>query len=185
MTFLVNIWLNHHPLDVHPFPETMIDKMSGHNNSEDSVVIDRRRHLEFRCCCEEPSGTHIQSVSVSSTTVTEHTGTLRNDDANDENDACYTPTKFVWPLGDASCQERLELQIPLRSIRNDAVQGGNLSITWSRGDESMKEGTPSRLHREQGDKNDETGDACDPAKTGGGTEECGQHGKNKRDRTNS
>lgn len=49
----------------------------------------------------------------------------------------------------------------------------------------MKEGTPSRLHREQGDKNDETGDACDPAKTGGGTEECGQHGKNKRDRTNS
>jgi hypothetical protein len=111
----------------------MIDTTSGLNNSKDSAVIDRRRHLEFRCCCEESSGTHIQSVSVSSTTVIEHTGTQRNDDAND---ACYTPTKFGWPLGDASCQERLELQIPLRSIRNEAVQGGNVSITWSRGDES-------------------------------------------------
>ena len=29
VTFLVNIWLNFHPLNVHPFPDTMMDKMSG------------------------------------------------------------------------------------------------------------------------------------------------------------
>jgi len=29
-TFLVNIWLNYKPFNVHPFPDTMIDKMSGY-----------------------------------------------------------------------------------------------------------------------------------------------------------
>lgn len=29
VTFLVNLWLNYHPLNVQPFPESMLDKMSG------------------------------------------------------------------------------------------------------------------------------------------------------------
>lgn len=37
VTFLVNIWLNYRPFNVEPFPETMVDKMSG------SVLTDRVR----------------------------------------------------------------------------------------------------------------------------------------------
>ena len=33
-TFLVNIWLNYKPFNVHPFPDTMIDKMSGYHHSQ-------------------------------------------------------------------------------------------------------------------------------------------------------
>lgn len=40
VTFLVNIWLNYHPLNVHRFPETMLDKMSG-------TKIEKRGHMVF------------------------------------------------------------------------------------------------------------------------------------------
>jgi hypothetical protein len=34
VTFLVNVWLNFHPFNVHTFPETMLDKMSGQKQKE-------------------------------------------------------------------------------------------------------------------------------------------------------
>lgn len=40
VTFLVNIWLNYKPFETHPFPETMIDKMSGQDP-------ETRNHIQF------------------------------------------------------------------------------------------------------------------------------------------
>jgi hypothetical protein len=37
-TFLVNIWMYHHPVNVHAFPESMIDKMSGSNHNDNNDI---------------------------------------------------------------------------------------------------------------------------------------------------
>lgn len=51
VTFLVNIWLNYRPLDVQPFPEMMLDKMSG---GKDPI------HLKF--AINEKSSYHEEVV---------------------------------------------------------------------------------------------------------------------------
>lgn len=40
VTFLVNIWLNYRPLNVNPFPKSMMDKMSG-------TQLEKRVHVTF------------------------------------------------------------------------------------------------------------------------------------------
>jgi hypothetical protein len=37
VTFLVNIWLNYHPFNVEPFPDSMMDKMSGYQRTQDTA----------------------------------------------------------------------------------------------------------------------------------------------------
>lgn len=37
ITFLVNIWINHRPIGVNPFPETMLDKLSKCDSNEESI----------------------------------------------------------------------------------------------------------------------------------------------------
>ncbi|KAG7339373.1 hypothetical protein IV203_006507 [Nitzschia inconspicua] len=140
ITFLVNIWLNHHPFDVHPFPDTMIDKMSGNDKQE-------RHHLLFssdssRGTSSGPIATHTRSVSVSTTIALEQKD--RSDKCDHRYDE-YTTTKFVWPLGDQSSNERLEIQIPLDSLRREASIGGNVSIQWK----GTKEDVPFRLYCDQ------------------------------------
>jgi hypothetical protein len=139
VTFLVNIWLNHHPFDVNPFPDTMVDKMSGQKESD-------RRPLFSEA---EPNSSispasHVQKVCVRSTTATEqeHQNGGEKDETND------TTTKFVWSLGDKSSNERLELQMPLGSIRKEGSQSGNVSITWN-SDAKMERQPSFQLYLEQ------------------------------------
>jgi hypothetical protein len=124
VTFLVNIWLNYHPFDVNPFPDTMIDKMSGQQESE-------RRRLLFTTTYTSSSAmeTHIRTVSMTSTLATE--GSMNGET---EQGFSYMPTKFVWPLGDKRSKEWLTLQIPLQSIRREERHGGNVSIQWTNND---------------------------------------------------
>eukprot|EP00814_Leptocylindrus_danicus_P016725 CAMPEP_0116003654 /NCGR_PEP_ID=MMETSP0321-20121206/169_1 /TAXON_ID=163516 /ORGANISM="Leptocylindrus danicus var. danicus, Strain B650" /LENGTH=358 /DNA_ID=CAMNT_0003471873 /DNA_START=46 /DNA_END=1122 /DNA_ORIENTATION=+ len=42
ITFLVNVWINHRPIGVNPFPETMLDKLSKCDLNEESIFRDCR-----------------------------------------------------------------------------------------------------------------------------------------------
>ncbi|KAL3918051.1 MAG: hypothetical protein SGILL_004427, partial [Bacillariaceae sp.] len=145
VTFLVNVWLNHHPFEVKPFPETMLDKMSGSNQrGEDS----KRKALEFLPTllgAKPDDATHVQRVHVTRTAATE----LVTKDASSINysTSSYTPQRFTWPLGDRTSTEKLQLQVPLRSIRKEAERGGNVRVTW----ENVTEDSEDRCFQILGD----------------------------------
>jgi hypothetical protein len=114
VTFLVNIWLNYHPFEVKPFPETMIDKLSGEKEVD-------RKQLSFE---QETScgATKCRRVTVSCDSVTQ-------DGSSDET---YTPEKMTWAMGDCNSPEKLEAMIPLAAIRSEASNGGNVIIEWAK-----------------------------------------------------
>jgi hypothetical protein len=120
VTFLVNIWLNYHPFDVKPFPETMIDKMSG---SEGSAV-----GLSFPPLQEE------KERAASVRTVTIKDGQAKDVSSTAESSATSTTesstTPFAWPMGDAACPESLDASIPLQAVQEEAKKGGDVRIQW-------------------------------------------------------
>merc|ERR1719410_2135300 len=62
VTFLVNIWLNHRPLNCNPFPETMVGNLSkvGLFGGEFSLFHGRGR----RRCCREAINSITRRVVV-------------------------------------------------------------------------------------------------------------------------
>jgi len=125
VTFLVNIWLNYRPYDVNPFPESMIDKMSGKDKNT-------RRGLKF--------GTELASVGTRDSTILHVQNTrVQSDEATElekytdqesSSNKIYTAEKFSWPLGDKQSGERLECRVPLQSIVELSKTGGNVRIQW-------------------------------------------------------
>ena len=110
VTFLVNIWLNYTPFNVLPFPESMIDKLSGLKESD-------RSSLEFQ---SESSVPKI-SISTNSATVKD----LKTGEKIEE-----TPKECTWPMGDCDSQERIQMSLPLGTVRKEASRGGNIRIEW-------------------------------------------------------
>jgi hypothetical protein len=111
VTFLVNIWLNYQPFNVHPFPDAMIDKLSGYK--EDRIS------LEFQSADATPT----KHVSTSSTTAKD----LRRNVSLDG-----TLNEFTWPMGDCDSAETIKVCMPLATIRDSASIGGNVKIEWDR-----------------------------------------------------
>jgi hypothetical protein len=115
VTFLVNIWLNYQPFEVKPFPDTMIDKLSGKEEAN-------RKQLLLQPT--SPSNiTKVRPVSIGIESVKELNGSVIE---NDE------PKKFTWPMGDCSSDEILQALMPLMTIREEAPLGGNVRITWEK-----------------------------------------------------
>lgn len=112
VTFLVNVWLNYHPFDVKPFPETMIDKMSGNQGSAVG--------LSFPPLQEE------KEIVASVRTVTIKDGKAREVSSTAES----STTPFAWPMGDAGCNESLDASIPLQVVQEEAKKGGDVRIQW-------------------------------------------------------
>jgi hypothetical protein len=109
VTFLVNIWLNYQPYNVHPFPDATIDKLSGYKED--------RTSLEF----QSADATATKHVSTSSTTAKD---LRRNSILAD------TPKEFTWPMGDCDSAETIKVCMPLATIRDTASIGGNVKIEW-------------------------------------------------------
>ena len=109
VTFLVNIWLNYKPFDIKPFPETMIDKMSGGDES-------KRKRLEFLPVAQEVTDDDRGTTMVKSMTPSESTQPQHK--------------TFTWPMGDCDSKEFIEAHMPLDAIRGQASKGGNLCIQW-------------------------------------------------------
>jgi hypothetical protein len=124
-TFLVNIWLNHKPFNVHPFPDTMIDKLSGHTPScsTNGATIHDRLRISF---AEHGMGSECKTVTVrkdkSIHVANEETNTLSPDTTSVE--AC------IWPLGDHDSREVITAAIPVSLVRSQASAGGNVRVDW-------------------------------------------------------
>lgn len=120
-TFLVNVWLNYHPYNVEPFPETMIDKMS-------------------KCS----SGTHLFPVAekepMSSVTL----------EIKEKEDATQT---FTWPMGGCGSTETITAKIPIRKVRDEANNGGNIQLKWSSGGVVLSKGAQAEAGSKESDRN--------------------------------
>ena len=133
VTFLVNIWLNYHPFEVKPFPETMIDKMSGNRKSGSG----RRIKLIFDAAPGGSSPSNGKSASPQvpkDVSVKDGKVEVSDDDQKEGNQhppaAVPSTQKFVWPMGDCGSNEFIEAAIPLGEVRSEADRGGNVKIRW-------------------------------------------------------
>jgi hypothetical protein len=117
-TFLVNVWLNHVPFNVHPFPEPMIDKMSGFQLDGDSEMGNSKG---TRLCFKVGDGvsTLICDLQVQSSRD------------------IMELELFTWQLGDSESGEMVQTTLPVNMIRAQAKSGGNLIVRW---EESLPRG---------------------------------------------
>jgi len=124
VTFLVNVWLNYKPYDVHDFPESMINKMSGFKE-------DDRKKLEFDdpSVSKASSALHVQKTVIRSNQATEMNAETGKEPSSN---ATYTTEQFVWPLGDKNSKEELRCQIPMETITKSSKKGGNVQIQWQK-----------------------------------------------------
>ena len=125
VTFLVNIWLNHRPFGIEPFPETMIDKMSGHTG--------KRVGLSF----ERKDGTNKMAPSSSVQVFTMPTSNGKPDGGTtslSSKSDCRLQN-FTWPMGDCGSNEKIKISLPLSLIQSESECGGNVQIGWPMGTE--------------------------------------------------
>lgn len=145
VTFLVNIWLNYQPFNVHPFPDTMVDKLSGYK--------EKRIGLEFQSSDSSPT----KDISTSSTEVKDRKSSSTLDDK---------PKKFTWPMGDCHSTETITVSMPLSTIRDAASGGGNVNIEWDQEKEacfSLQRGSTTEAIKRT--KEDESNEGTKRART--------------------
>lgn len=129
VTFLVNIWLNYKPFNVNMFPETMVDKLTAIDESdefclfpkEDEAAKASRNHVSRAC--------NDNSITIMNAVATENyfEGTISAKPAQ-------MPTQlFSWPLGGQETNEIIKVQMPVQYIRDKMEDGGNVRIFWTQG----------------------------------------------------
>jgi hypothetical protein len=113
VTFLVNVWLNYKPFGVKPFPDTMINKLSGNK--------EKQHKLTMKFDNDNNPNSAIQNVVVD-----------RGKGVNITYQAECSLEKFFWPLGDCDSGESMEADIPLALARAASEKGGSLQLLWER-----------------------------------------------------
>jgi hypothetical protein len=113
VTFLVNVWLNHKPFGIQPFPHTMIDKLSGH-------AADQAR-VGLRFSNEDTATTKAVTVDIKG---------VAQEDSDHGSPTDGMITRLQWPMGDCSSGEVIEADIPLDVVLGQASDGGSLGVTW-------------------------------------------------------
>lgn len=131
VTFLVNIWLNYKPFGVKPFPETMIDKLSGHQKEQPKVSI--KVSQQDACQSTENSS---DSKEYARTRDIEMNGDKGRDRSSHKE--CLLK-RFQWPLGDCDSGETMHADVPIRFVREDASKGGSLRLHWRSSQELDKQ----------------------------------------------
>jgi len=123
ITFLVNVWLNYKPFNVELFPDTMVDKLSkpvdthilfnnnNNNNNNNNPKVNTENAIKEHCTVKYHSFDGVKSKATS-----EGDG---DDDLKD----------FRWSLGNG-LHERIEMQLPLKSIQRKMENGGDICITY-------------------------------------------------------
>jgi len=135
ITFLVNIWLNYKPLNVHPFPASMIDKLSS--TTENSILFHNDTNTTHTTTAKQSKTKQMSSYYSKEP----YTYTTTNNDL----------IKFQWPLGDIEEKERIEIQLPITKIRNQMQNGGDVSLTYNPDDTDsvLKIPPPIRLVKKE------------------------------------
>mmetsp|Transcript_24638 Transcript_24638/g.57835 ORF Transcript_24638/g.57835 Transcript_24638/m.57835 type:complete len:495 (-) Transcript_24638:369-1853(-) len=158
VTFLVNIWLNYRPYDVNPFPESMIDKMSGRNDANrirmafetappSTTISMAVSPPSSECASSKPltdtnAALHVQKWSIRSDQATQidcasPRSSTSSSLTGETRDLAGTQ-QFSWPLGDSSSGEKLECFIPMSSMTEASKNGGNVRFQWQTTPETTK-----------------------------------------------
>ena len=115
VTFLVNVWLNHKPFNVNPFPDTMIGNLSKVDLFGSVMkLFDSQQQKDEK---------------------TSHTTTkvLVNKDgvATLENGSRVELIKKSWSMGQKD--ETIDVQMPVDTIQEQQTSGSDIAISWSDG----------------------------------------------------
>ncbi|KAL7576904.1 hypothetical protein ACA910_006667 [Epithemia clementina (nom. ined.)] len=149
VTFLVNIWLYYRPLNVEPFPECMLDKLSGAR--QPSIAQLSPPSSSSSSSSSLPSFTtprlglsiSEQQDPVYSVTLNTSTTATTTTDENAERPSENASTLFAWPMGDHESGERIEMVLPTKEQLDYLVSSGqnNVCVSWTNSTSGL------RLHR--------------------------------------
>lgn len=121
VTFLVNIWLNHKPFNVEPFPEGMLDKLSGSlcGSSEEcsKIAIDGNNIIMEPILFAETSRSDVKRSPTLESVISSQKPAPES-------------RMFVWPMGGSGSDEFLHVIMPMKRIRAGKESCGNISIKW-------------------------------------------------------
>ena len=116
VTFLVNIWLNYKPFNVHPFPDTMIGNLSKVNLFGDvKLFVDDDKKEERK------SILRTTNVIISNSKATIGNGSGKKE--------ATELTKKTWPMGQGD-DEKIEALMPVKAIRDQQENGSDIAISW-------------------------------------------------------
>ena len=117
VTFLVNVWLNHKPFNVNPFPKTMIGNLSK---------IDL-----FGSDMKLFNNTAEQQKDEKMSHATKKVLVNKDGEATFENGSEVELTKKTWSMGQKD--ETIDVQMPVDTIREQQINGSDITISWSDG----------------------------------------------------
>ena len=113
VTFLVNVWINYRPFNVDRFPDSMVDKMSGHDKKQLARV-------------SFPDNEHNQQ------TIPSKVADVISGVDSSVGDAVSSQSmeSFIWPMGGCDSGETIKMKLPLDTIREEAKVGGNVRLRY-------------------------------------------------------
>jgi hypothetical protein len=113
VTFLVNVWINYRPFNVDRFPDSMVDKMSGHDKKQ-------LARISF------PTNDHTpQTISSKVADVI-----CGEDSSVGDNASSPSMESYVWPMGGCGSGETIKMKLPLDTIREEEKLGGNVRLRY-------------------------------------------------------
>mmetsp|Transcript_8853 Transcript_8853/g.24529 ORF Transcript_8853/g.24529 Transcript_8853/m.24529 type:complete len:453 (-) Transcript_8853:19-1377(-) len=130
-TFLVNVWLNYHPINVDVFPVTMLDKMSGHSAAiSETTTSNGASQVGLSFTVHERD--IVDTISVETRPNSKQQQQEQSTDANEKSNPKHSSQTFVWPMGDCGSGEIIAIRLPSTSeMQTKADAGGNVRVQWT------------------------------------------------------
>jgi hypothetical protein len=184
VTFLVNIWLNHKPMGVEPFPASMIDKLTPAkqdiptapiftgNTKQDVVSV-----VDVGELCSKMT-LALAGASFCSAPTADN-GRNANGDRDQSTPVVVKP--FTWALG--SCvtkDDSITVQVPLEHIQQNV--GRTIEMQWTNTSVAVQHHLPLSLLK--GKEKDPAGIVGESQLNNGAEDEDTKDAQNKRPRTN-
>ncbi len=150
VTFLVNVWLNHRPIGVMPFPDGMVGRLRGSDLFGDDFEMfdeDDGGGDDRNAGVVAPRDGHPATTTTTKVIVRGGVASLVEgrtpSTADDDDGRCRKVdqtrnggielTKMVWPMGGGEEDGSIEALVPLDLIRAKGETGSDVAITWMDG----------------------------------------------------
>jgi hypothetical protein len=113
VTFPVNIWLNHCPIGIQPFPMDTIGQLSPLDALDDELAVSMAKEDDCpRQVLVHATPPDREVNNAASTTMSPSTSAIQH---------------FTWTLGGSVS---IEADLPIQDLRNEMGKGGNVRIDW-------------------------------------------------------
>ena len=120
MTFLVYVWLNYKPFNLDIFPDTMLSKLSKPVDTH--ILFDNEKTTKNHHTIPDESNDRKTNLEIYRYIGTKAEATQKDHD-NDK------LADFRWSLGN-TLNERLEMQLPLKTIQRQMKNGGDIKLVY-------------------------------------------------------